>query len=164
MASCASYRLIRFILFRFPAEFSHRISLSALKWLYRTPMLSTLTRHLITYSPPALSTQIMGIQFSHPVGLAAGLDKNAECVQPFTDMGFAFIELGTVTPRAQSGNPSPRLFRLVSDAALINRMGFNNVGVQDFLKNLSAHDRTRPIGINMNQHRQKSRYAHGERG
>ena len=91
----------------------------------------------------------MGLEFPNRVGLAAGLDKNAMAVDGFAAMGFGFIEAGTVTPRAQSGNPKPRMFRLTKQQAIINRMGFNNVGVDQFLINLAKRRYKGILGINI---------------
>jgi dihydroorotate dehydrogenase len=91
----------------------------------------------------------MGIQFPNPVGLAAGLDKNAEHIDALARMGFGFIEVGTVTPRPQPGNPRPRLFRVVEKAAIINRFGFNNVGVDEFLRNVARAKWKGVLGINI---------------
>ena len=95
----------------------------------------------------------MGIKFPNPVGLAAGLDKNADLAPLLADFGFGFLELGTVTPRPQPGNPKPRLFRLPSHRALLNRMGFNNVGVAQFLNNLYQWEPTCPVGINIGKNK-----------
>jgi len=91
----------------------------------------------------------MGLDFANPVGLAAGLDKNAEHIDAFAALGFGFVEVGTVTPRAQPGNPRPRLFRLPAKQAIINRFGFNNVGVDRFLDNVRAARWKGPLGINI---------------
>ena len=93
-------------------------------------------------SDPLLRTKLFGIDFPSPVGLAAGLDKNAKLISQFSSLGFGFIEIGTVTPKPQSGNPKKRLFRLVEDSAIINRMGFNNVGVEEVIENLKKNKST----------------------
>jgi dihydroorotate dehydrogenase len=95
----------------------------------------------------------MGLRFSNPVGLAAGLDKEARCLAPLRDLGFGFLELGTVTPHPQPGNPKPRLFRLTHHAAIINRMGFNSSGLAAFLENLAAQPRRGLIGINLGKNK-----------
>jgi dihydroorotate dehydrogenase len=110
-------------------------------------------RALLVRRPVTLPVIVMGLDFSSPVGLAAGLDKNAEYVRPLADFGFGFLELGTVTPRPQPGNPKPRLFRLPHHAALINRMGFNNVGAGKFLVNLAAQGKACPLGVNIGKNR-----------
>src|SRR3989344_2253410 len=149
MAICASYRLLRPLLFRLPAETSHRLTFSTLRLLYRLPGAGALARALYARHLPALPVTVMGLKFPNPVGLAAGLDKNAENIRPLSDLGFGFLELGTVTPRPQPGNPKPRLFRLSRQAALINRMGFNNVGVDRFILNFSRAGKSCPVGINI---------------
>jgi len=102
---------------------------------------------------PSLASNIFGLNFPNPVGLAAGFDKNAYALPGLTRLGFGFIEVGSVTPRPQSGNPTPRIFRLVEDQAIINRLGFNNKGIEIFLENIEkfrASTKTKPIlGINI---------------
>jgi dihydroorotate dehydrogenase len=95
----------------------------------------------------------MGLHFPNPVGLAAGLDKEARCIAPLTTFGFGFLELGTVTPLPQQGNPKPRLFRLTRHAAIINRMGFNSSGLTIFLANLAAQPHSGVIGINIGKNK-----------
>jgi dihydroorotate dehydrogenase len=138
------YECLRPLLFRLDPELAHEISLSALAAVSRLGALSPLKQCL-----PDSPVKVMGLDFPNPVGLAAGLDKNGQCVDGLGDLGFGFIEVGTVTPLAQSGNPKPRLFRLVEQEALINRLGFNNLGVGRLLENV-AHRRFRgPLGINI---------------
>jgi len=114
------YRLARALLFKLPPETAHKITLK---------LLDTGARLGISGDLPSLPTEVMGLHFANPVGLAAGLDKNGEAIEGLAALGFGFIEVGTVTPRAQPGNPKPRLFRLPAAGALINRMGFNNEGL-----------------------------------
>lgn len=95
---------------------------------------------------PALATRALGLRFSNPIGIAAGFDKNARAVRPLAQLGFGFVEAGTVTPRPQPGNPKPRLFRLEEDRAVINRMGFNNQGIDRFAVRLARLHRTLPSG------------------
>ena len=147
------YKLLRSLLFRLDAETSHRLIFTALQLFYRLPGAATVTRSLLARRAPAQPVTVMGLRFSNPVGLAAGLDKNAEYIRPLSDFGFGFLEIGTVTPRPQPGNPRPRMFRLVAHAALINRMGFNNVGVEKFLVNLAAQGKPCPIGVNIGKNR-----------
>ncbi|MDO8704583.1 MAG: quinone-dependent dihydroorotate dehydrogenase [Sulfuricaulis sp.] len=153
MASCAWYKLFRPLLFRFPAETSHRLIFTLLRLLYRLPGASALTRAIFVRRLTALPVRTMGLHFANPLGLAAGLDKNAEHIRPLADFGFGFLELGTVTPRPQPGNPRPRMFRLMHHAALINRMGFNNVGVYKMIANLMREKKPCPIGINIGKNR-----------
>jgi dihydroorotate dehydrogenase len=147
------YRLIRPLLFALDAETSHGLSFRLLHLFYLVPGVRILVRRCFKQRTPALPVTVMNLRFSNPIGLAAGLDKNAEHLAPLSDFGFGGLELGTVTPRPQPGNPRPRLFRLPHQAALINRMGFNNVGVETFLKNLQRQDRPCPIGINIGKNK-----------
>jgi len=117
-----SFALLRAALFRLPPETAHDFSLAALSRLHGRGLL----RHLTPAPPPAEPRTCFGLEFPNPVGLAAGLDKNADHVDALGALGFGFIEVGTVTPRPQPGNPRPRLFRIPEHRALINRMGFNN--------------------------------------
>lgn len=153
MATRALYRMLRPLLFWLPAETSHHLTFILLGLFYRLPGAGSITRALLTRRLPALPVTVMGLRFPNPVGLAAGLDKNAGYVRPLADFGFGYLELGTVTPRPQPGNPKPRMFRLPRHAALINRMGFNNVGVQKFIANLARQGRPCPIGINIGKNR-----------
>jgi dihydroorotate dehydrogenase len=153
MATRALYRMLRPLLFWLPAETSHHLTFTLLGLFYRLPGAGSVTRALLTRRLPALPVTVMGLRFANPVGLAAGLDKNAGYVRPLADFGFGYLELGTVTPRPQPGNPRPRMFRLPRHAALINRMGFNNVGVQKFVANLAPQGRPCPIGINIGKNR-----------
>ena len=153
MASCAWYRLLRPLLFRLPAETSHRLTFTLLGFFYRLPGAGAVIRTLFVHRLPALPVSVMGLRFSNPVGLAAGLDKNAERIRPLSDFGFGFLEVGTVTPRPQPGNPGPRMFRLTRHAAIINRMGFNNVGVYRLITNLVPQGKPCPIGINIGKNR-----------
>ncbi|MFC2091099.1 quinone-dependent dihydroorotate dehydrogenase [Bacteroidota bacterium] len=130
-------RLIRPALFLFPPETVHSIVIRLIKFLHGFPGMSSLFRSLYTVKNPALKRTLLGITFDNPVGLAAGFDKNAEVYNLFADFGFSHIEVGTVTPKGQPGNPKPRSFRIPRDKGLINRMGFNNEGVDAMLKKLS---------------------------
>lgn len=118
------------ILFLFDAERVHYFVCEVLHVAFRIPFVPRLLRFLYTYEHPDLVQEVAGLRFRNPVGLAAGFDKNAEMVDQLEALGFGFIEIGTLTPKAQPGNPQPRLFRLKEDKALINRMGFNNKGVE----------------------------------
>ncbi len=118
------YSLIRPLLFRLSAETAHNFSLKSLDLAHRLGLTAVLSA-----KPESCPVEVMGIRFPNPVGLAAGLDKNARHIDALAALGFGFIEVGTVTPRAQPGNPLPRLFRLPAAQAIINRMGFNNDGV-----------------------------------
>ncbi|RYC67332.1 quinone-dependent dihydroorotate dehydrogenase [Spirosoma sordidisoli] len=121
-------RIILPLLFRFDAETIHHTVTSILKFALAIPGLSALCRRLYVLEDKRLERTVFGLTFPNPVGMAAGFDKNAELVSELSDLGFGFVEIGTVTPRPQPGNPRPRLFRLKADRGLINRMGFNNKG------------------------------------
>lgn len=141
--------LARPLLFRLDPEQAHRFSLWCLSRLGRvSPMLQLLERWLCL-DHPMLQTQVCGLSVSNPVGLAAGLDKSATAVAALSSLGFGFIEVGTVTPRPQPGNPRPRVFRLPADRALINRLGFNNDGSSAVAQRLHGARRTIPVGANL---------------
>lgn len=134
------YHLARSLLFQFEPETAHRLSLKALRLATRAGM----AQH-VSASPRT----VMGIEFPNPVGLAAGLDKNAEYIDALSRLGFGFIEVGTVTPRSQPGNPRPRLFRLRQARALINRLGFNNQGIDYLLDQVERSSYQGVLGINL---------------
>ncbi len=123
------YKLIKKILFFFDPEGVHTWVMNRLDFAYSVPFLRSIMEAKFKVDEPSLSQTIWGITFPNPVGLAAGFDKNAKHIDTLACLGFGFIEVGTLTPRGQGGNPQPRLFRLPKDEALINRMGFNNRGV-----------------------------------
>ena len=150
------YRLlIRPVLFLFPPEFIHHLLISFIRLLFRIPGLKWFFQKIYHINNELLKTEFLGITFSNPVGLAAGFDKNAETYAELYSFGFSFIEVGTVTPVGQPGNPEPRSFRLTKDRGLINRMGFNNHGAQAAAMNLG---RRRPkeliLGGNMGKNTQ----------
>ena len=128
------YRFFRSVLFLFPPEAAHKISMSLLKLACSI----SFTRNIVTkiFSAHSIPFDLFGLRFKNPVGLGAGFDKNAEYLRELDALGFGFIEIGTVTPRPQPGNETPRVFRLVKDKALINRMGFNNDGVNAIAERL----------------------------
>ena len=128
-----AYRLLRPLLFALDPETAHGVTLAALDALDALG-LAGLVAGRTTYGP----RRVMGIEFPNPVGLAAGLDKNGDHIDALAALGFGFLEIGTVTPRAQPGNPKPRMFRLPQAKAIINRMGFNNGGVDAFVANVQA--------------------------
>jgi dihydroorotate dehydrogenase len=138
------YALLRPLLFKLDPETAHNLTLGNLGLLHRLGLLKTLLP-----SVPNLPKRVMGLDFPNPVGLAAGLDKNGEAIDALADFGFGFLEIGAVTPRAQPGNPKPRLFRLPQAEAIINRMGFNNLGIDNLLNNLSNTDYTGILGVNL---------------
>lgn len=147
------YALVRPLLFALDPEWSHDLTLGLLRAAQRVPGLPALMRQLYAHHTPPLPVEIMGIRFPNPLGLAAGLDKEARCLAPLFDFGFGFLELGTVTPQPQPGNSKPRLFRLTRHAAIINRMGFNSSGLDVFLANLAAQPRRGLIGINLGKNK-----------
>lgn len=139
-----SYALIRPALFALEAETAHHFTLGSLKTLQRVGLLRTASAQRAH-----CAREVMGIHFPNPVGLAAGLDKNGEYIDALGALGFGFIEIGTVTPRAQPGNPRPRLFRVPGAQALINRMGFNNLGVDRLVHNVLRASWRGVLGINI---------------
>jgi dihydroorotate dehydrogenase len=124
------YKLFRFVLFQFDAEKVHYFVMSLLNKIHGFALSRYLFRSTYVLEDPNLETIFLGLKFPNPVGLAAGFDKNAQNIDALADCGFGFIEIGTVTPKAQPGNDKPRLFRLKADQAILNRMGFNNEGVE----------------------------------
>ena len=137
------YPLLRPLIFKLDAEKAHRATIAALKLRSGTGF---------TPEPdwtPALETTVAGLSFPNPVGLAAGFDKDAEVFGPMLNLGFGFVEVGTLTPRPQAGNPKPRLFRLEEDAAVINRMGFNNEGQPAALERLKWRWGKGIVGVNL---------------
>ncbi len=139
-----NYSLLRPLLFRLDAETAHALSLSALHYLPQ----------FCFTQPKAQPFKAMGITFPHPVGLAAGLDKNGDHLDALAKLGFSFIELGTVTPKAQVGNPKPRLFRLIAGQAIINRMGFNNQGVDALIANVKKSTYQGVLGLNIGKNKE----------
>lgn len=131
------YPLIRNGLFLLPPETAHKVSMNGLHLAAALPFGKHILAGNFQYNDNNLSTSLLGLQFPNPVGLGAGFDKNAEHLDVLELLGFGFVEIGTVTPKAQAGNPAPRLFRLPSQKALINRMGFNNDGVDAIAKRLT---------------------------
>lgn len=141
-------QLIRPFLFSFSPETAHKITFTALKFIKHLPIKPLLKS---TFHPVSLhlETEVFGIKFPNKVGIAAGLDKNAEVYDMLGALGFGHIEIGTVTPKAQPGNPKPRSFRLIEDNAVINRMGFNNNGLESAIKNLKNRNKRLIIGGNI---------------
>ncbi len=138
------YRLARPLLFQLEPEHAHRSTLRVLDLAHRIGLAG-----LIAGRPHSSARTVMGLEFPNPVGLAAGLDKNGEHIDALGALGFGFIEIGTVTPRPQPGNPTPRMFRLVPARAIINRMGFNNEGVERLLMNVTRARYRGILGINI---------------
>lgn len=144
------YGFLKFFLFRFDPETAHHLTFR----LIRLPGLARLTGLFYNIEHPKLHRKVFGLDFKNPVGLAAGLDKDAIAFNEFGQLGFGFVEIGTVTPKPQPGNDKPRLFRLISDEAIINRMGFNNHGVKAAAEKLRFRkDRSLIIGGNIGKNK-----------
>jgi dihydroorotate dehydrogenase len=147
------YSLIRKILFRVDAEKVHYWVMKKLSFAYSVGFLRSLLKSMFVLKDKRLERTLWGITFPNPVGLAAGFDKDAKFTDELACLGFGFVEIGTVTPRAQPGNPKPRLFRLPSDKALINRMGFNNDGAEEAAKRLKNKKERLIIGGNIGKNK-----------
>ncbi|TCI03407.1 quinone-dependent dihydroorotate dehydrogenase [Corallincola luteus] len=142
------YNFARAFLFARDPEWAHDFTIHRFSQLRDSCLLSLLRQNL-----PAKPVKVMGIEFPNPVGLAAGLDKNGECINVWDALGFGFVEIGTITPRAQPGNDSPRIFRLVEHHALINRMGFNNKGVDHLVDEVKKSNFKGVLGINIGKNK-----------
>lgn len=140
--------IVQKLLLHCEPETSHDFAMNWLKRTQHTPL-----KKIYSHSTIEKPVTVAGINFANPVGLAAGLDKNGECIDAFAAMGFGFIEVGTVTPRPQPGNPKPRLFRIPEKQAIINRMGFNNKGVDYLVENVKNSQFTGTIGINIGKNK-----------
>lgn len=138
------YELLRPLLFRFDPETAHNLGLNSLNLAAKLGPLNPLAQTL-----PAHPRTVMGLEFPNIVGLAAGLDKNGDCIEGMTALGFGFLEIGTVTPKPQPGNPKPRMFRLVEQQAIINRLGFNNKGVDYLIERVKSRQSKILLGINI---------------
>lgn len=145
--------LLQPLLFLLDAEKAHYFTFNLVKFLFKIPFVPSIFKAFYQYENPKLSKQVFGLTFKNPVGLAAGFDKNAVLVDELSAMGFGFIEIGTLTPKAQPGNDKPRLFRLKADEALINRMGFNNDGVKEAVTRLKQRNSTVLIGGNIGKNK-----------
>jgi dihydroorotate dehydrogenase len=141
--------VIRPILFRFQPETIHTLVCTILK----LPLLTKILKLIYNYQSPDLEKKVSGLHFKNPVGLAAGFDKEGDLLKQMADLGFGFLEIGTVTPKGQPGNDKPRLFRLPKDKALINRMGFNNCGVEKVRENLLRYTGDCIIGGNIGKNK-----------
>jgi dihydroorotate dehydrogenase len=137
------YPLARSALFALDPEVAHHLALKSLRKMQRLHLSGLMGSKL------SVPRNVMGLEFDNPVGLAAGLDKNGEYIDALAALGFGFIEVGTVTPRAQPGNPKPRMFRLKEESALINRLGFNNGGLDAFLANVQKAKYHGVLGLNI---------------
>ena len=146
----ALYPLIKPLLFALDAETAHKLAVHGLAAAARLPGFLPMERAIFGYSHPSLKMRLWDLDFSGPLGLAAGFDKDGLLTDPMLSLGFGFVEVGTVTPRGQPGNPRPRLFRLARDRALINRMGFNNLGALHMAERLERKRRmSGPVGVNL---------------
>ena len=142
------YKILRNFLFLFDAELIHEFSVKFIRIFSSIPIFKLIIRKIFVVNHVSLEKKLFGLTFKNPVGLAAGFDKNAEYYRDFSNFGFGFIEIGTVTPLPQPGNPKKRIFRLVEDKSLINRLGFNNKGVEVVANNLKKR-RDIIIGANI---------------
>ena len=146
------YRLVRPLLFAQDAEQAHKRTLSLLAWASRNKVVCDALASF--FEAPALPVEVFGLRFPNPLGLAAGMDKNAEALPAWHALGLGFAELGAVTWHAQPGNPEPRIFRIVPEQAIINRLGFNNRGAEELARKLATwrnvgHWPSHPVGINL---------------
>lgn len=142
------YPIVRPALFKLDPERAHELTFQQLRFMNGTPLEMFYRQNL-----PSRPVTCMGLTFKNALGLAAGLDKNAECIDAFAAMGFGFVEVGTVTPRAQAGNNKPRMFRLVEAGGIINRMGFNNLGVDHLVENVKKARFNGVLGINIGKNK-----------
>mgnify|MGYP000998497529 CR=1 FL=1 len=145
--------IIRPILFCFDPEKIHHFIFACIQWMNRIPGVSILISKIFVVQHPALHRKVFGIDFPNPVGLAAGFDKDAKLIDELPNLGFGFIEIGTLTPKEQVGNEKPRLFRLVDDSAIINRMGFNNDGVDEAVVRLQKRKSNIIVGGNIGKNK-----------
>jgi dihydroorotate dehydrogenase len=153
MLSAAYQYGVRPLLFSLDPEAAHHLAIATCRRISESSILQAIAKSTFYYSDSRLSQTLWNLKFENPVGLAAGFDKNAEAIGAWSHLGFGFAEVGTITAHAQSGNPQPRLFRLPSDRAVLNRMGFNNRGAAatavDLKNYLQAHKLSIPLGINL---------------
>ena len=145
-------KLIKPFLFLFDPELVHDFVFFSIKILNKIPFVELILRSIYTINNPKLKRKVLGIDFPNPIGLAAGFDKDAKLFKELSNFGFGFIEVGTVTPLKQNGNPKKRLFRLEADDALINRMGFNNEGVESLITRLKKK-KDLIIGVNIGKNK-----------
>ncbi|MCR9173391.1 MAG: quinone-dependent dihydroorotate dehydrogenase [bacterium] len=147
------FKLVRSILFQFDPEKIHYKTVGMIRFMLRIPGMKGIWNKMYRVNDERLKRTVFGIEFENPVGLAAGFDKNASMYNDLAYCGFGFIEVGTVTPKGQSGNDKPRLFRLKEDEAIINRMGFNNEGVENAVENLKKRKTKVIIGGNIGKNK-----------
>ena len=148
------YKIVRFFLFLFNTEFIHHISFKLIKFGAIIPGKMWAWRLLFKVSDSGLEREVFGLKFENPVGLAAGFDKDAKLFDELASFGFGFVEIGTVTPLPQKGNPQPRLFRLKEDSGIINRMGFNNQGIEAVVARLRRKKSNIIIGGNIGKNKE----------
>lgn len=147
------YKLLRSVLFKLDPERVHYLTTDLLNLTLKTPVIKQSFKAFFQVKDKRLEKTVMGLKFKNPVGLAAGFDKNASMFNNLSACGFGFIEVGTITPKAQPGNDKPRLFRLTADEAIINRMGFNNDGVEQAIINLKKRNTSCIIGGNIGKNK-----------
>jgi dihydroorotate dehydrogenase len=155
------YRMLKPLIFRLDPERAHDLTCVALAMAWRMPAAESVLRALFSAADPILATTCAGLSFRNPIGLAAGFDKRAMLIGPLGALGFGHVEVGTVTPRPQSGNPRPRMFRLPEDQALINRLGFNSPGMIMAARHLrrfreqtgNSHSTSTVVGVNIGKNR-----------
>jgi dihydroorotate dehydrogenase len=145
--------LIRPLLFKLDPEKVHYLTTDALRTGFSLPFAKSISRNMFRVEDKRLERELFGLKFPNPVGLAAGFDKDAKLVDELAELGFGFIEIGTLTPKPQEGNPKPRLFRLPEDQAIINRMGFNNEGVDAAVKRLKERKSNIIVGGNIGKNK-----------
>jgi len=145
--------IVRKLLFLFDAEKVHHFTFSLLKILFKIPFISSLVKSSHRVENKKLERNLLGLKFKNPVGLAAGFDKNAYMFDELSNFGFGYVEIGTVTPKPQDGNPKKRIFRLIQDNAIINRMGFNNDGVEAIVERLKNKKTDIIIGGNIGKNK-----------
>lgn len=145
--------IIRPLLFQLSAEKAHHLTFSLTKFFFNIPGIKSLNKSLFQVKSPKLERELFGLKFPNPVGLAAGFDKDAKLIDELGSLGFGFIEIGTTTPKAQPGNPKPRLFRLTEDNGIINRMGFNNQGIEGAIERLKKRKSKVIIGGNIGKNK-----------
>jgi dihydroorotate dehydrogenase len=145
--------LLRPLLFKLDPEEVHYLTADVLKAAYKVPLADAISNRMFTVQDPLLERELFGLKFPNPVGLAAGFDKDARLIDEFAHFGFGFIEIGTLTPKAQAGNEKPRLFRLPADQAIINRMGFNNEGVDAAVTRLRQRKSKIIVGGNIGKNK-----------
>ncbi len=147
------YNILKPFLFLLSPERAHYLTTKLLRIVLKLPFFKGLINLTFDYHHPNLEREVFGLKFKNPVGLAAGFDKNAELIDDFSNLGFGFIEIGTLTPKAQPGNDQPRLFRLKKDRALINRMGFNNQGIAQAVERLKLRKSDVIVGGNIGKNK-----------